>query len=90
MAIVRGDHELSESKLGKLLGCTSLAMADERTIEQVSGGPLGFTGPVGLSGVKVVADNAVPHVANAVTGAHCASQETDNWPIPVESFSPPT
>jgi prolyl-tRNA synthetase len=70
VAIVRGDHELSESKLGKLLGSTDLEMADEETIERVSGGPLGFTGPVGLSGVRIIADNAVPHMANAVTGAN--------------------
>jgi prolyl-tRNA synthetase len=70
VAIVRGDHELSESKLATLLGCTELEMADEETIERVSGGPLGFTGPVGLSGVRIIADKAVPHVANAVTGAN--------------------
>jgi len=70
VAIVRGDHELSESKLAKLLGSTDLEMADEKTIERISGGPLGFTGPVGLSGVRIIADNAVPNMANAVTGAN--------------------
>jgi prolyl-tRNA synthetase len=45
-------------------------MADEETIERVSGGPLGFTGPVGLSGVQIIADNTVPHIVNAVTGAN--------------------
>lgn len=70
VAIVRGDHELSESKLGRLLGSTDLEMADEETIERVSGGPVGFTGPVGLSGVRIIADNAVPDMTNAVTGAN--------------------
>jgi prolyl-tRNA synthetase len=70
VAVVRGDHELSESKLARLLGSSELQMADEDTIVRVSGGPLGFTGPVGLSGVRIIADRAVPHVSNVVTGAN--------------------
>ena len=70
VAIVRGDHELSESKLARILGATEVAMADEETIVRVSGGPVGFTGPVGLSGVRIIADKAVPHVRNVVTGAN--------------------
>ena len=70
VAIVRGDHELSESKLARLLGAAELEMADEDTIMRVSGGPLGFTGPVGLSGARIIADRAVLHVTNVVTGAN--------------------
>jgi len=70
VAVVRGDHELSESKLARLLGATELEMADEETIMRVSGGPLGFTGPVGLSGVRIIADRAVLHASNVVTGAN--------------------
>lgn len=54
-ALVRGDHELSEAKLRRALGVQFLQLADERTIEEVTGGPLGFSGPMGLK-VKKVAD----------------------------------
>ena len=33
-------------------------MADEATIQKLTDGPLGFSGPVGLKGLKVIADRA--------------------------------
>lgn len=54
-ALVRGDHELSEAKLKRVLGVDLLQLADEETIKEVTGGPLGFSGPIGLK-VKKVAD----------------------------------
>lgn len=68
-ALVRGDHTLNELKLQKHLGCSVLTLADSGTIEQVTGAPVGFAGPVGLS-VPMVADRAVPLVRNAVTGGN--------------------
>ena len=46
--LVRGDHNLNEIKFQKLLKCDVLELADEETICSVTGGPLGFSGPVGL------------------------------------------
>ncbi len=68
-ALVRGDHTLNEVKLQKHLGCTTLALADSTTIEKVTGAPVGFAGPVGLS-LPIVADCAVPVVRNAVVGGN--------------------
>jgi prolyl-tRNA synthetase len=68
--LLRGDHELNEAKLKHLLKCDTLAMADEETIRKVTGGPIGFSGPVGLKGVSIVADYSVERMSGFVTGAN--------------------
>lgn len=66
--LVRGDHEVNEIKLARFLG-QEVSLADEETIRTLTGAPMGFTGPVGLS-VKVIADQAVSVLKNFVTGAN--------------------
>ncbi|MDE0520049.1 MAG: proline--tRNA ligase, partial [Candidatus Dadabacteria bacterium] len=72
VALVRGDAELSLTKLRNFLGCDVAELADPQTILEVSGGPLGFSGPVGLKrkNVRVIADKSVRNMKNAVTGAN--------------------
>lgn len=74
VSLVRGDAELSLTKLRSFLGRDVAELADTQTILEVSGGPLGFSGPVGLKrkNVKVVADKSVRNMKNAVTGANKA------------------
>jgi len=69
-ALVRGDHELNEIKLKNRLGWSAIDLADEETVRKVTGGPSGFSGPVGLHGVPLIADYAVESMRNAVTGAN--------------------
>jgi prolyl-tRNA synthetase len=68
--LVRGDHALNEAKLKKVLGVEDLRLASEKVIEKVTKAPVGFAGPVGLKGVKVVADTAVPLIEHGITGAN--------------------
>jgi len=68
--LVRGDHALNEAKLKKVLGVEDLRLASEKVIEKVTKAPMGFAGPVGLKGVKIVADTAVPLIGPGVTGAN--------------------
>ncbi|MCB9850805.1 MAG: proline--tRNA ligase [Phycisphaerales bacterium] len=70
VALVRGDHEINEPRLKRHLGANALALAAPATIERITGAAVGFAGPVGLSGVRVVADQAVTVMHNAVTGAN--------------------
>ena len=70
LALLRGDHELNEAKLAHAAGVEALEMADAETIEKLTGAAVGFAGPVGLSGVRIIADKAVPGMSNAVTGAN--------------------
>ena len=68
--LVRGDHDINEAKLRRALKCTNLVMSDENTIANVTGGPVGFSGPVGLKGVKIIADLTVAGSSNFITGAN--------------------
>jgi len=68
--LIRGDHEANEIKIKRLLGVSELELASATTIEQVTGAPVGFAGPVGLSGVRVIADHAVKALRNFVVGGN--------------------
>jgi prolyl-tRNA synthetase len=69
-ALVRGDREINEPKLRNALGAKSVELADPETIEKVTGADVGFAGPVGLDGVKIIADREVEGMANFVVGGN--------------------
>lgn len=69
-ALVRGDRELNEIKLYNLLGCLTLDLADPETVQQVTGAPVGFAGPVNLSDIRIIADPEVANMVNGVCGAN--------------------
>ena len=69
VALVRGDLEINEAKLKRLLHCEWIALADEEKVRGVTGAPPGFAGPVGLE-VRIVADHSVSTIVNGVTGAN--------------------
>ncbi|HVP58904.1 MAG TPA: proline--tRNA ligase [bacterium] len=69
-ALVRGDREINEVKLNKILGAVNLVMATPEEIQQVTGGPLGFSGPVGLKNIRIIADRTVTGMTNMVVGAN--------------------
>jgi prolyl-tRNA synthetase len=68
-ALVRGDHELNETKLRNVLNVQELAMADPETVSDVTGAPMGFAGAIGLE-VRKVADLALKEMKNMVMGAN--------------------
>ncbi|NLL43438.1 MAG: proline--tRNA ligase [Firmicutes bacterium] len=76
-ALVRGDHNINEIKLRKLLGCETLELADDETIFKATGAPVGFAGPVALS-LPLYADYAIEHMVNAVVGANELDQHMVN------------
>jgi len=67
--LVRGDHELSETKLRRALGADVVEMADDATVERVTGAIVGFAGPVGLN-APIVADLDTRGMTNVVVGAN--------------------
>jgi prolyl-tRNA synthetase len=75
--LVRGDHEVSETKAGTALDGEAIALADEQTIERATGAPVGFAGPVGL-GVRTIADVALRGMRGAVAGANRADEHVVN------------
>ncbi len=85
--LIRGDHEVNEAKLTRTLPTVWLKLAGAATIERLSGAPMGFTGPVKLSGVRLVVDHAVMAVVNGVTGANKAETHLLNV-NPGRDFTP--
>ncbi|MFZ5584770.1 MAG: proline--tRNA ligase [Thermodesulfobacteriota bacterium] len=70
-AMVRGDRELNEIKLKNVLKATELFLADPATILAVTGGPVGFSGPVGLK-IPILVDQELYAEAAWVVGANAA------------------
>ena len=77
--LIRGDHEVNERRLEKLLKAKEILLADEKTIEKVTGAPLGYSGPVGLNPsirkktdgrIKIIADSDVADMKNMISGAN--------------------
>ena len=70
-ALVRGDRELSLTKLKRFLGAQTAELADKDEILRVSGGAVGFSGPVGMKEkIKTVADFSIKGMGGAVVGAN--------------------
>lgn len=68
-ALIRGDHDINELKLQKLLNTEDLFMASDEVIEKVTNAPKGFAGPVGLT-IKVLADHTLKGMTNFVVGGN--------------------
>jgi prolyl-tRNA synthetase len=67
--LVRGDREVNEIKLRKALEVTELMLATDAAVREVTGAPVGFAGPVGLT-VPIYGDLEVQALADFVVGAN--------------------
>jgi len=67
--LIRGDRAVNETKLKNLLSLDFLELADEATIEKVTGGPLGFSGPIGLT-IPLYADRDVAFMKDFIVGGN--------------------
>ena len=65
---IRGDRELNENKVCKLLNCAEVNFADDSLIATSNAVP-GFTGPIGLN-AKIVVDKEVMNMKNFCCGAN--------------------
>lgn len=70
MAVVPGDREINEVKLKNFLKAVSLELASDAVVQQVTGAPVGFAGPVNTGGVRMVFDLSIASVVNGITGAN--------------------
>ncbi len=71
MVLVRGDHDLNESKLKRSLGADEISFIDEAQVPLLTGAIPGFAGPIGLKKeVLIYADLSVKGITSGVVGAN--------------------
>lgn len=66
---IRGDRELNETKVTKLLNCEEVLFASDELISKSNAVP-GYTGPIHLNGAKIIIDEEVKTMTNFVVGAN--------------------
>lgn len=69
MAILRGDMDLNETKLGRVVNAWSLHSSTDAEIQSIGAVP-GFASPVGLKDALVVVDDLIPQTPNLIAGAN--------------------
>ncbi len=70
LALLRGDHQLNESKLSGALGASTLRPANDEEIFKLLSAHAGSLGAVGHTSTPVVADEALRHRTRMTTGAN--------------------
>ena len=75
--LVRGDHDVNESKLAKVISGGEITLADEDAVVKLTNSPVGFAGPIGLK-TQVIADQAVSTMKNCVVGGNKADTHIIN------------
>ncbi|MHC4172528.1 MAG: proline--tRNA ligase [Planctomycetota bacterium] len=70
--LIRGDHDVNEEKLRLAVGGKHIELANEATIEKVTGAKMGFAGPVGIADKvnTILMDHAMAAMPVWVTGAN--------------------
>ena len=67
---IRGDREVNEIKLANYLDVQYPQLAADADVVRLTGAPVGFAGPVGLDGVRVIVDPTAASLVNFVCGAN--------------------
>lgn len=69
LVVVRGDHEVSEIRLARVLGASEVHLASAEDVRTNTGAAVGFAGPVGFSG-RIIVDPDARAVTDGITGAN--------------------
>lgn len=67
--VIRGDLEVNETKLKNLLKCSELRLATETEVK-AAGLVAGSASPIGIKGIKIVADDSITLGSNFIAGAN--------------------
>ena len=67
--VIRGDLEVNETKLKNALKCNELRLASENDVND-RGLVAGFASPIGVEGIKIIADDSITTGSNFVAGAN--------------------
>ena len=80
VAVVRGDHELNPEKFNVILNGKHNELADEKTINNITGAAVGFAGPIAIAEKvdRVIIDHAVAAMTAGVAGANKTDYHVKN------------
>jgi prolyl-tRNA synthetase len=70
LALLRGDHQLSETKFGAIVNDPEFRPAHPEEIRQWFGAEAGSLGPVGVKNMPIIADHALVNRRNMIAGAN--------------------
>lgn len=71
LVLIRGDYDINEVKLTNFLHADFLRLATDEEVAELFNAPVGSIGPVNMpNDVRVIADETVKKIINAVTGAN--------------------
>ncbi len=82
--LLKGNRELNETKVLKLLQANEMELASFETVEKVSGAKVGFAGPIGLN-CPIIMDQEVSNMKNFIVGANQSDHHICN--VNVEDFT---
>lgn len=68
--LMRGDQDINEVKLANYLDAGKLSLADDETVQKITGAEVGFAGPVNLKNVEIIADESVRSMKNFLCGVN--------------------
>ncbi|MBN1164997.1 MAG: proline--tRNA ligase [Candidatus Krumholzibacteriota bacterium] len=73
--LVPGDREVNDIKLCRNLDDSTIRFLEAGEIDEVTGGPVGFSGPVGLPPeTRIVADETIKRYSSMIVGANKADK----------------
>ncbi len=70
LVLLRGDHQLSETKFAAAAGAKEFRQANAEEIRQAFGADAGSLGPVGVTNMRILADTALEGRRNMIAGAN--------------------
>ncbi|MFC1912953.1 proline--tRNA ligase [Chloroflexota bacterium] len=69
IAVIRGDIEINETKLKNILHCSELRLTREEEVSN-AGIIAGSASPIGIIGIRIIADDSITSGTNFVAGAN--------------------
>jgi prolyl-tRNA synthetase len=66
---IRGDLDVNETKLASALKAGEVELASDTDVVRVTGAPVGFAGPVGLTSLPLIIDPSITAMNDAISGA---------------------
>jgi len=87
LALVRGDHSLSETKFAGVMGAAEIRPAQPAEIKDLFGAEAGSLGPIGVTNLRVIADEALRDRHNMIAGANKDDHHLRHV-TPGEDFTP--